>query len=193
MERKVKIGWVFLVLAFALPFLVSSSSSQERQIVIEKLQDVQNPQAEFNVEVWVDREDRSYKVGDKVVFFFKANKDCRLTLFNVATSGEVLIIFPNEYQKDNLVKAGTVYQIPPEGAKFLFRVKGPAGEDVIKAIATLEDVPLLNEENVEKTEQGFQVATKGEKTIAVEVAENLKPIDPKRWAEAEVVLKVTEK
>ncbi len=85
---------VFVILA--LLFLTSSSLSQtKKQITIEKLQDIENPEAEFSVELWVDREDGTYKVGEKIIFFFKANRDCRLTLFNVATNGQVLIIFPN--------------------------------------------------------------------------------------------------
>jgi hypothetical protein len=189
---KRKIGWVMAVVGVA--FLVVNALSQEkgRQITIEKLQDIQNPESEFNIELWTDREDCNYKIGEQVVFFFKTNRDCRLTLFNIATSGEVLILFPNAYHSDNLVKAGETYRIPPEGAKFIFRVKGPAGEDVVKAIATLENVPLVNEEDVQKTEEGLNVITKGEKSIAVELYEALKPVNPKRWAEAEKTIKVME-
>lgn len=191
MRRKSKVNWVLIVLG--LVFLVTNTLSQvkEKQITVEKLQDIQNPESEFQIELWVDREDSTYKIGDTVVFFFRSNRDCRLTLFNVATNGEVLIIFPNEYHKENQVKAGETYRIPPEGAKFLFRVKGPAGEDVVKAIATLENIPLVSEEDF-KQEESFQIATKGEKTLAVEIADTLKPVDPKRWAEAEKVLKVVE-
>jgi hypothetical protein len=163
-----------------------------KQIEIEKIQDVDNPNAEFKVDAWVDREDGTYKIGDLISFFFKTNKDCRLTLLNVGTSGNVQILFPNEHQKDNLVKAGVTYSIPSEDSKYVFRAKGPAGEDVVKAIATLDNVALLNEADVKKTEGGIQEVTKPEKDVALELKENLKPVNPKKWAEAAKVIKIVE-
>ncbi len=62
----------------------------------------------------------------------------------------------------------------------------------MKAIATLDNIPVVNEEEVTTTEEGFQIATKGERSIAIELEETLKPINPKRWAEAEKIVKVVD-
>lgn len=164
---------------------------QTKQIAIEGLQDIDNPDAAFNVELSVDRDNRTYKAGEPVVFSFKANKDSRLTLFNVATSGKVHILFPNEHHKDNLVKAGQTYQVPAKGAKFRFKAQGPAGQDIVKAIATLDQVALLPD-GTAKPSGGVQEITTSSKDLAIEVVEALGPIDPKRWAEAELSLTVKE-
>jgi hypothetical protein len=135
----------------------------------------------------------SHKIGDKVTFFFKTDKDCRVTLLNVGTDGQVQILFPNEFHKDNQVKAGTTYTIPPREAKFAIKAKAPAGEDVVKAIATLDQVDLIKDQDVVAVKgdnKGFKSLKKNAKTLAIELEETLKPVDPKKWSEAEKVVKI---
>lgn len=196
MKRMKKSLWLAVVCVMILTFAVSGTFGQAkkkatRQIEIEHIQDIDNPEAGFKVELWVDRKDATYKVGDAINFSFKTNKDCRLTLFNVATSGKVHILFPNEHQKDNLVKAGATYQIPPKDAKYLFKAQAPAGEDVVKAIATLEKVALVSQSDC-KPAGDFQEVTKPESQVARDIGIALKPVDIKRWAEAEKIIKIVE-
>ena len=164
---------------------------QKPQETVDELQDIKNPDAGFKVDLWVDREDATYKVGDEVAFFFKTNKDCRVTLFNVGTSGKVHIFFPNKYQEESSVKAGEVYRFPPDEAKYLFRLKGPAGVDLVKAIATIDDVPLLAAADV-KPEGEVQTVGKPQSELAKDIEIALKPVETKRWSEAEMVLNVQE-
>ena len=188
--------WVVFAVVVVLAFVVNgvfaqAKKAQTRQIEIVRLQDIDNPDAGFKVDLWADKKDATYKVGDGIVFSFKSNKDCRMTLFNVATSGKVQILFPNEHQKDNLVKAGATYQIPPKDAKYFFKAQGPAGEDVVKAIATLDKVALVNPSDC-KPAGTFQEVTKPEAQTAKDIEIALKPLDTKKWAEAEKILKIVE-
>ena len=164
---------------------------QEPEMKVDELQDIKNPDAGFKVDLWVDRKDATYNVGDEVAFLFKTNKDCYLTLLNVGTSGKTHIIFPNKHQKENLVKAGTTYQVPAEEAKFVFKANGPSGEEVVKAIATLKEITLLSQADV-KPAGDVQEVTKPEAQVAKDIAIALKPINTKRWTEAELVLKIRE-
>jgi len=158
---------------------------------IDDLQDIKNTESDFKVELWVDKDDATYKVGEEVIFSFKTNKDCRLTLFNVGTSGKVYIFFPNKYQKDNKVKAGEEYRFPPEEAKYLFRLKGPAGVELVKAIATIDDVTLLSQADV-KPEGDIQKVEKPQSELTKDIEVALRPVDTKKWAEAEKLLTVQE-
>lgn len=131
--------------AYAEEVIVEKQIKVEEKLSTQKmdeLQDIKNPNAGFKIELWTDRKDDTYKVGDEVVFYFRTNRDCYLTLLNVTTTGKVHILFPNKYQKDNLVKAGKVYRFPPEDAKYVFRLTGPAGIELVKAIATIDEVTL---------------------------------------------------
>lgn len=190
--------WVVLLVLGVMAFMVSGALAKDKKVTkkqfdIESLLKIDNPQAEFKVDLWTDREDGTYKIGDRVTFFFKTDRDCRVTLLNVGTDGKVQILFPNDFFKDNLVKAGTTYTIPPKEAKFAIKAKAPAGEDAVKAIATLDKVVLIHDEDivaVKGASKGFKTLKKNPKTLAVELEEKVKPMDPKTWAEANKVIKI---
>jgi len=189
-----------LVLLFTIG-VYAEKAVVEKQITIEEkqkvkenvdeLQNIKNPDAGFKIEIWTDREDATYKIGDEVIFYFKTNKDSRLTLLNVGTSGKVYVFFPNKYQKDNLVKAEEVYRFPPEEAKYLFKFKGPAGVELVKAIATLENVTLISHADIKPTGE-VQEVTKPQSEIVKDIEVALKPVNTKKWAEAELELIVKE-
>ncbi len=184
---------ILTVLTFLVSGVLAGPKATKKQFDVEPLLNIENPQAEFKVDLWTDREDATYKIGDKVTFFFKTDKDCNLTLLNVGTDGKVQILFPNEFHKDNLVKAGTTYTIPAKDAKFAIKAKAPAGEDVVKAIATLDQVALYKNEDVVAVKgyiKGFKGLKKNVKTLTIELEEALKPVDPKKWSEADKVIKI---
>ena len=198
-----KIFVLFLVvgLSFWVTGIFAQQSTSEKQIKIEEkkeagevdeLEDIENPDADFKVELWTGRKDSVYKVGEEIVFFFKAQKDCRLTLFNIGTSGKVYIIFPNKHQEDNLVKAGKVYRVPAEKARWVFKASGPAGKELVKAIATLEKTELVSDKDT-KPAGVVQEVTAPESQISKDIAIALKPVETKKWAEAAKTLEVKEK
>lgn len=197
-----KRGMVLACLALFVLFVAVGAYAQKaatgKQVAVEKkqkpaegLQDIKNADKGFKVELWADRKDATYKVGDEVTFFFKADKDCRVTLFNVGTSGKVQIFFPNKFQKDNLVKADKEYCFPPKEAEYLFRFKGPAGEDLVKAIATLDDVTLVAAADT-KPQGEVKEVVKPQSALARDIEIALKPVETKRWSEAELILTVKE-
>jgi len=67
--------------------------AEEKQKDVEPLKQIENPQADFRVEIWVDKENATYKPEEGIVFSFKSTRDCHLTLFDVGTSGKVQIPF----------------------------------------------------------------------------------------------------
>lgn len=197
-----KRGMVLACLALFVLFVAVGAYAQKaatgKQVAVEKkqkpaegLQDIKNADKGFKVELWADRKDATYKVGDEVTFFFKADKDCRVTLFNVGTSGKVQIFFPNKFQKDNLVKADKEYCFPAKEAEYLFRFKGPAGEDLVKAIATLDDVTLVPAADT-KPQGEVKEVVKPQSALARDIEIALKPVETKRWSEAELILTVKE-
>lgn len=72
-----------------------------------------------------------YKVGELATFTVRSGHDCHLTLINVAPNGEGTVIFPNDYQRDNFLKAGTELQVPGEKAGFQLRLQDKGEETVV--------------------------------------------------------------
>ncbi|MBI5570568.1 MAG: DUF4384 domain-containing protein [Desulfomonile tiedjei] len=99
--------------------------------------DSQAEKREFKVRLWTDENKSVYRIGDKIRLRFEANKDCYLTLIDIGTSGEVSILFPNKWHPDNRVEKGKTYSVPASGSGIIFRIRGPEGTEVVKAVATL--------------------------------------------------------
>jgi hypothetical protein len=84
-----------------------------------------------------------YKIGDRLILSFEANRDAFLTIVNVGTSGEVSILFPNRFSGGHAVKAGRAYRIPDAGDSYELEVKGPPGVELVYALLTLKPVLFL--------------------------------------------------
>ncbi len=146
------------------------------------LESIKNPQAIFQVDLWTNKKDSQFHVGDDLVVYLKTNKDSNVTLFDIGTSGKVHVIFPNEYQKDNSIKAGQILKIPADNANWTFKLQGPVGKNVLKAIATIKDVEILAKTDTKKAGI-FQEVKNSEKELARDIGVILKPIDSMQWAE----------
>jgi hypothetical protein len=74
-----------------------------------------------------------YKIGETVRFGVTAEKDCRLTVTSIGTSGHALQIFPNKIQSDNVLHAGQLISIPSPHLPFQLQARGPAGVEGVVA------------------------------------------------------------
>lgn len=72
-----------------------------------------------------------YNVNELAVFTVRSKADCHLTLVNVDGNGQGTVIFPNEFQQNNLLPAGKELQFPGPTARFQFRLKDKGTETVI--------------------------------------------------------------
>lgn len=96
---------------------------------------------EFSVKVWTDKEKGYvYKEGDVITLTIKANRDSYVYVFYKDATGHLLMLFPNGYTKDNLVKANQVYSIPTETMRFNIAVSPPFGLEEIKVVASFQKV-----------------------------------------------------
>ncbi|MEW6732109.1 MAG: caspase family protein [Acidobacteriota bacterium] len=101
-----------------------------------------NPGLDFTLAV--DHAKAHYRMGEKLMISFRAAQDCYLTLINIGTDGSTNILFPNAYQRDNLIQANIDYMIPSAQMGFTLPVSGPPGRDLIKAIVTTWPIDFGN-------------------------------------------------
>ena len=105
--------------------------------------DVQPPvqaQGGLDVVAWVDRPDYTYASGEDVKLFVKTSKDAYVTVLNVDPAGETTILFPNQYQSDNLVRANRVLEVPDSASQSRIVVTGTTGTELVKVIASTQPI-----------------------------------------------------
>jgi hypothetical protein len=68
--------------------------------------------AAIDLAVWTNQPSaHKFKAGDRVIIYFKADRDCYVTALNVSTQGDVSVLFPTREHPDNFVKAGDQYSL----------------------------------------------------------------------------------
>lgn len=142
----------------------------------------------FIVQIGADKQ--IYKVGELVVFTVQTNQDCYLTLYDISTEGEVTQIFPNKFAQDNYIRGGYKYRIPDQADTFDFEITGPAGIERVRAIATVENVNLIDEEHIDRTEQFPRIYKERAGEFDQAVDKKLQVIPSERWAEASVSFQI---
>ncbi len=126
---------------------------------------------------------KKYRIGDKIVVYFRSDRDCYLTLFNIGTSGKLTVLFPNYLFQNNFTRANRVYDIPGDEYPFEYELSGPPGVETIKAIATTSKLNLLDfkfskEEFFHFVESGIAA-----RDISI-VAKKMEEVPVDSWAEA---------
>ncbi|SMH31934.1 DUF4384 domain-containing protein [Azospirillum agricola] len=100
------------------------------------------PGSGFKLSVATDKP--VYKVGEAAMVSVASERDCRLTLVDVGSSGTVHVLYPNRHQPDNRLKAGQPVTIPSAATPVDFRVQGPDGLEALVAICRSDDQPVLS-------------------------------------------------
>ena len=159
----------------------SAQKKKTYQEHLEKLVAARPYNPSFNVKVWTDKE--NYAIKDKIVFKVETDKNGYLTILDVNPNGDITVIFPNKFHRDNFIRAGLTYQVPAPDYGFELELKGPAGLERIKAIITLDNVSLLKLD----LDKGFHSlkrgTTLGIRTIQI-LSKQLDAVGSSSWAEA---------
>jgi hypothetical protein len=130
-------------------------------------------------------------------------------LVDVDPAGKMTVLFPNMYAKENFLKAGIAYEMPAQNL-YRLQVGGPAGPELVKAIATSTQ---LNLEVLSSDSGEFNSLAESAVNITQAIAEQLKrevnrlsirginvlptvpieqPISTEGWATDEVLVRIVE-
>jgi hypothetical protein len=109
---------------------------------------------DFKIKVWSDKgEGAIYKKDEVVKFCFRSNKNCYVYIYHMDAGGQVKMLFPNGYNKNNSINENQVYVIPDQTMKFDLQIGEPFGVEIIKAIASLQP---LKDSDIKPGENGFR-------------------------------------
>ncbi len=157
----------------------------------QQLQTVQNPDAPFTAEIWVDSKDATYAVGENVTIMFRVSRDAHVLVLDLGTSGKLTRLFPNQFHKDNRVVAGQVYSIPAKGDPFAYTTGKPAGTEMLKIIASTKQF----DDQIGPQEQGqvFQGAQKGVNDYSRDLNMVMQQLPEDGWTDGWCVFRIVEK
>ena len=103
----------------------------------------------FDVDIMLEND--MLKSGDELAFSVTPSKDCYVYVFNLMADQNVMLMFPNEFLKDNYVQGKSTLQIPdPEIRRYIkFRVSPMPGEEItsenIYIVCTKEEVSVVRD------------------------------------------------
>ena len=117
-----------LVATMAIFFATSVASAQST---------MRRSYDDLDVDIWTDKDDGSnYYEGDNIVIYFRASRDCYVTIYDLDTRGNINLIFPAEPGDNNFIQGDEIYMIPDQGDDFDFTLEGPPGNETIQIVAS---------------------------------------------------------
>lgn len=138
LRKQDKKGWTEAETNFTIVSRKAEDSGEDTEDVAETPRESSK---DIAVKLWTER--KTYQIGEPVTFFFYAERDGYLNLVDFGTSDKVRVIFPNRFQRDNFVKGGEVVAIPTaKEDEFKYRIKGPEGVEVVRAVFTTHKLQL---------------------------------------------------
>ena len=82
-----------------------------------------------------------YSAGELVAVYAQPSVDCHLTVINVDVAGRATVLFPNDFDLDNLVRAGSIRRIPARDGAYQLRLKDKGVESIVATCQTRDKSP----------------------------------------------------
>jgi outer membrane protein OmpA-like peptidoglycan-associated protein len=125
--------------------LAAGAQASPREAVLDQLRDMERNWAGDDVRVLVEGgQDGLLRIGDVLVYRFRAQRAGYLTAIHVDTHGTATLLYPRSDAEAGRIGAAGELALPSEADGFELRVQPPVGRDVLYAIVT--DQPLSRRE-----------------------------------------------
>lgn len=86
------------------------------------------------LDMWADKPRAA--LGEVISVTVRSNTDCYLTLINVDAGGSATVVFPNDFEADNLLRANQPMRVPGEEAPYQLKRKEPGRELLLARCST---------------------------------------------------------
>jgi len=104
--------------------------------------------SDIGLSMWLDKP--RPVPGDLVTVKIEADNDCYLTVISVDAAGVATVLFPNDFEPDNLLSASRRVSIPPADAPFQLRYKSEGSETLLARCSTSATPPIGIEHDFER-------------------------------------------
>ena len=174
-----KIYFILSIFTFCFFSLAQSDTVSPQSIVV-------NPEASFEVEVWVDRDLSGnamphYDLGEAIRMSVRVSESSYVYLFNVHSDGVVDQILPNRLDgTNNYLSAGETRNFPPQGARYRFTIGEPEGIDKVIALASKEPLDTATLAQFDSA-AAFASARHSNESFAQSLSIVVSPIEEDSW------------
>ncbi|MHC6202359.1 DUF4384 domain-containing protein [Breznakiellaceae bacterium SP9] len=93
----------------------------------------------FELRLWPKEDKSVYYDGEEMFINIQAGQDCYFVVYQVDVDNKMQLIYPNDYDQDNSLKA-TVTRVIPESSSFIFHA--PYGEERILVYASEKPITI---------------------------------------------------
>jgi len=161
-------------------FLATSISAQED---MKKSIQIINPRPDFALSLRLDKgAGATYVPGENIRVYFRSTRKAYVTIFSYDSYGNITILFPNQYQKNNLVEANKQYNI--EG---LIDPSTRPGFEYVQGFATTEQVIISRELERIIERNLFPKLDEGTSRFTQRMKGILTGLASQRWVSSEVL------
>jgi hypothetical protein len=174
---------IILLACSGLALGAEESDKMKKDVIVEDLSRIRWDNPDFKIQIQVLGDRKTFRVGDEIEFRFRTDKVAYVTLVDVGTSGRVHVIFPNKWNRENRVEANRWYRVPPRRSDFAFQVRGPAGVNYVKAIASLDRFDVFGKEYLKSDDGPFDEVKDAERAVK-DIGVRIGKRDRKGWTEA---------
>lgn len=166
-------------------------------------QTIASPGSTIALAIWTDK--TVYKPGDLMTVYAQPSANCYLTLISVNATGKATVLFPSEFDPDNLIRPDTPFALPGDKAHYQFRLKDPGTETVIGRCQIQAKLPagiepdyerqrftvLGNYENFLRSSYSLDSDAARKTTAAKTAAKDAKPAPPALESTARAAVSIT--
>ena len=93
----------------------------------------------FKLELKTDK--TTYRKGDRVSIEVRSALPCYLTLININTDGLATVVFPNDFERENVIPANERLIFPKANARYVFPARRIGRETVVAKCSLTRPVP----------------------------------------------------
>ena len=125
--------------------LVASSNNLAQNIEVSRSIAELIPNRKIKVAIHTDEGKQHYKENEILSVKVRSDKDCYIAVLGHYIDGQTILLFPNEYNRNNFVTANSSVAVPGKNSQnFELYVHEPFGTDIVQVISCSDQGQLSN-------------------------------------------------
>jgi len=187
-NRKLMNGWLFILpilLLVCFAFSISVYAQSAGPTEINKSIQLINPRPVFSLKLQLDKGDSaSYVPGERMTLSFKSTKDAYVTIYQYDPEGRVKIIFPNQSNSHDFVRAEHLYQVE----RLILPLDSGFGPGYIQAFATTRPLLMVRDNRYpDILAQEFPVISFSLGDFTIDLRNLLHQQPPENWVSSNIL------